>query len=57
MLKIHIIHAKLIVLAIRIGGTIEQRNAANVIRWCYVDAWLNGQIILADGALQILLEA
>lgn len=57
MIKIHIIHVKLIALAIHIGGTMEQRNAANRIRWCYVDAWLHGQITLLDGAIKILLGA
>lgn len=57
MIKIHIIHVKLITQAIRAGGTMEQRNEASLIRWCYVGAWLHGQITLPDGALQILLEA
>lgn len=56
MMKIHIIHVKLIAQAIRAGGTMEQRNAASLIRWCYVGAWLHGQITLPDGALQMLLE-
>lgn len=57
MIPIHIIQAKLIALAVRCGGTLEQRHAANILRWCYVDAWLQGHITLPDGALQILLEA
>jgi len=57
MKKIHIIYAKLIALVVLSGGTIEQRHAADLLRWCLIGSWLRGQIILADGALQILLEA
>lgn len=47
MKKIHIIYAKLIALVVLSGGTIEQRHAADLLRWCLIGSWLRGQIILA----------
>lgn len=57
MNKIHIVHVHLIAMTIRCGGTMEQRNAANMLRWNYIGAWLIGEIELPDDTLQILLEA